>query len=679
MKLRTSNKVMKLRDYQLDIVDRTIKAIGSTLIQAPTGSGKTLIAKTITQQHSDSSKKSLFLAPKLNLLQQTYEAFKELNPQVIHGSKSFDTNANAFVSTIQTMSRRVELIQSMDFDYIFFDEYHYGSDGKMQQVIKDAHNGHMVGLSATPYDTDGKLLTDGFDNIIDDYDAKYMVNNKYLTPIIPFKIHNPDLTKIKRVAGDYDKKELDVRLNNPSEILTVVSLTKDVMVKRKKCITFCINISHAEMMTAIYNENGVTSKYLHSKMKREEQENIIQEFKDDVFKNLVSVDMITTGFDVPSVDTIVLSRPTQSQNLYKQMIGRGMRLSEGKTDCHLLDCGGVITRLGMPLDPIVYMSKGKSNKAPYKCSECDTSIPRKTTIVNHKEPISKCPVCKDEKIWDTDTLTSCNSCNRLYSYSDNKEFYTFTADTITLNCMCGEDTTTGIDDDYGDIDILSMMVLTDKQTDIVIDNFMNQCSNTDEVFIENGREYIKSRDSVMYFVDYSVEAEEMLSHKSKKIAELYTDREEKYITNNLVKKIRTDIVSKSGDMEVFDNLKIPRLLNQYVWIHNNYEFRYPQCYSEFVECEKQMDINIETTNLTAKTFAKHLKLNHTDKWKEYKMLAKIGKMRDKYVEYVFNEIGMKKQTIKNSFRTRSENIKRQEGRPITEAELKSFAEYLVKN
>ena len=147
------NKI-ELRDYQKDIITRAIKSKGNILIQAPTGSGKTVIAEEIVKFHKDADKKTLFLAPKINLLEQTAKAFANLNPQIIHGSnkEDIDTQAHSFVSTIQTISRRVDFLSSMNFDYIIFDEMHYGVKGKMQEIIKNIHKGKIIGLSATPYD-----------------------------------------------------------------------------------------------------------------------------------------------------------------------------------------------------------------------------------------------------------------------------------------------------------------------------------------------------------------------------------------------------------------------------------------------------------------------------------------------------------------------------------------------
>lgn len=453
-----------LRPYQKDIVDRANKSTRNVLIQAPTGAGKTFIAQNIVQHNKSKNKRSLFLAPKLNLLDQTAKAFADLNPQVIHGSnkKELDKNSYAFVSTIQTMSRRPELLESMKFDYIILDEMHYGAKGKMQEVIKNAHAGRIIGLSATPYDSDGKLLTEDFHTIINDYDARYMVDNDYLVDILSYEAYTPNLQGVKTKQGDWDMVELDHRFNTPEAIAKVVSVTKDVVKQRDRAIAFCINISHAEAMTDAYLEAGINAAVTHSKLSKEIQNKRLQMYKDGEIKVLVSVDQLTTGFDVPATDTIVLARATQSQNLYKQIIGRALRVSPetNKTHAVLLDCGGVVSRLGLPLEPIVFKPKKPRVQTPYSCEECGSTAPRETSIINdNKDLVSICPTCNHTKTWENNLMYHCQECKRYYSYTSNKSLFNFEDSNYYINCICGNKI------DLGSISDLSIefKILRDKE------------------------------------------------------------------------------------------------------------------------------------------------------------------------------------------------------------------------
>jgi len=177
-----SNKI-KLREYQQDIVTQTIKSNKHTLIQVPTGGGKTVISRFIAFDLSyKQNKQILFVAPKLVLMEQTLKAFKDINPQKVHGSEYYNPKHKVLVSTLQTASRREELQP----DVIIIDEIHHGYDGSMiEKLIQNKPNTRVIGLSATPYDRKGKLLK-GFELILDKYDMNYMIEHNFLVGLKPY-------------------------------------------------------------------------------------------------------------------------------------------------------------------------------------------------------------------------------------------------------------------------------------------------------------------------------------------------------------------------------------------------------------------------------------------------------------------------------------------------------------
>jgi superfamily II DNA/RNA helicase len=202
-----------------------------------------------------------------------------------------------------------------------------------------------------------------------------MIKNNYLVGLKSYqlvKIYNLD--KVRVTGGDYNLSELSKIVSNNQTILEIVNTTFDYIHKYKKAIVFAVDINHSELLTKAYQHEGFTAKALHSKMTTEEINKEIELFKNNETKILVSVLMLTTGFDVPDADVAVIARPTKSQNLYKQMIGRVLRLAEGKTHAILLDCGNVIENLGMPLDPI------------------------KERAIEETENVNRCKKCKSENL-----------------------------------------------------------------------------------------------------------------------------------------------------------------------------------------------------------------------------------------------------------------------------------------
>lgn len=435
--------MLKSYPYQEDIINKTVMSRDNTLIMLPTGGGKTHIASVVADRTRKTHGKVLFLAPKLNLLNQTIDSFSALNPQKIHGSSSFDEKGDVFVSTIQTMSRRPEMLEKMDFDTIIIDEVHFGDNGKMQEVIKTSHSGKIVGLSATPYDSTGKLLS-GYKTIIDDYDMNYLIKKKFLTPVEALCPFSVDLKGIKITAGEYNIKELDYRMSSAKMIAMTVDATADIIKTKNKTIIFCVSIEHAEKITKAYRKIFKAKKInkkiktLHSKVDDSLRDQILDDFSNPNGKIdiLISVDMITTGFNAPPTDCMVIARPTRSQNLYKQMVGRGTRNFPGKKYCLMIDCGNVVENLGMPLDPIRIIEKKKTEVDEVRsCSCCGSYKTRVLQEDGYGGLLKVCPVCGgDEEEYLGENIDSCRRCNFMHTYSSHEKNYIINKFGIALKC-----------------------------------------------------------------------------------------------------------------------------------------------------------------------------------------------------------------------------------------------------
>lgn len=423
--------IKQLRPYQQDIVNQTVKSDKSTLIQIPTGGGKTFIAKHIIMDLINHyNQQVLFVAPKIVLMEQTMEEFKGLRPQIIHGNRKFDKNHHLFISTIQTASRR-----ELNPDVIIIDEIHYGFDGKMiEKLIKDKENVRIIGLSATPYDKNGRVLN-GFNLILDKYDMKYMIKHIFLVPLKSYVLTRPNLKNVKVIAGDYDLKQLGEVVCDNNTILEIVQTTKEFINNSKKTIVFAVDIAHAELLSKAYEAEGFRTKALHSNLTKDEINKILNDFKNGYnnIKILVSVLMLTTGFDVPDTDCAVIARPTKSQNLYKQMVGRVLRTAPNKTNAILLDCGNVIENLGMPLEPIRII-EGYEIVNQLKCFKCG-SINIKLTKIDDIL-YWQCQDCNNLEEVKQGSY-ECESCHQLHNYESN--FITIN-NKLFLNCDCGYQT-----------------------------------------------------------------------------------------------------------------------------------------------------------------------------------------------------------------------------------------------
>lgn len=426
----------EIKDYQQDIVNQVISMDASTLIQLPTGSGKTFIAKLIALELTSKDQRVLFVTPQENLMEQTMEEFKSLRPQKVHGALRYDPHHLISISTNQTAKNRKDLKPNV----IIVDEIHYGYSGKMLAELKEANpNSRIIGLSATPYDKDGDLLK-GFEIVLDDYDVKYMIEHNHLVDIEAYtavrKGLHEELSKIRNIiAGDYAPNELDKLMGNPQAVLEVVNATKEHIEKSKKTIVFAVNIKHAELLTEAYKKEGFSCEILHSKIDKKLNKEVVERFRKGYIKILVSVNMITTGFDVPDTDMAVIARPTKSQNLYKQMVGRIMRLAPNKTYATLLDCGGVIKNLGNPTDPIQERVKSEGGNGKHLCSFCGSQrlYPKNINEKNYWV----CSDCGGKKEAKEARPYRCEACRTSYGRNAN---LLLDEEALTLICNCGHHT-----------------------------------------------------------------------------------------------------------------------------------------------------------------------------------------------------------------------------------------------
>lgn len=404
---------MELRPYQIDIINQTIHSDKSTLIQVPTGGGKTVIARAIIDHLiHEQYKQVLFVAPKIILMEQTAKVFRNLNAHVVHGTRNYNKKQKVLVSTIQTACKR-----DINPDIIIIDEVHFGFDGKMlETLLKDKPHTRIIGLSATPYDQNGKLLQ-GFDLILNHYDMKYMIDNRYLVNLKSKKLVKIlNLDKVNVTGGDYNLKALSKIMCTNRTVLEIVDSTGEYIFHYKKTIVFAVDIDHAELLAQAYRDRGLITEAVHSNLPKETALKYIKAFEKGDIKVLVSVAMLTTGFDVPDTDIAVIARPTKSQNLYKQMVGRVLRTVEDGTKTHalLLDCGNVIDELGDPLDPIREKQTKENSKSSKKCEICGSD---KISLI-HKidQSFWECKTCKHLQAIEKGSY-ECKVCKRTYTHN----------------------------------------------------------------------------------------------------------------------------------------------------------------------------------------------------------------------------------------------------------------------
>jgi len=389
---------MKLRDYQQEAVDAvfsywerapsTPDRPASPLVVMPTGSGKSpTLGETTRRLVQDFGCRVLIATHRAELITQDARAVRSIWPDAplaIYsaglGRKEVD---QITICGVQSMVRGVSKLGHIDVTII--DEAHLLSPEdatSYQRMIASLRSTNadmrVLGYTATPYRLGQGYLTEGdsalFTAVAYDVDVKRLINGGWLSPVVTGYVREQiNLTDVGIRMGEFAAKDLEMACDVDKINGIVADDVKGALDGgRTSAMIFGTSVAHAKRLRNEMHMRGVSCDVITGETERSQRDEIIGRFKARKLSVLSSCDVLTTGFDAPVVDVLALVRPTMSPSLYVQMVGRGMRIAEGKTDCLLLDYAGNIARHG-PIDDVRVKPKGKKSdgEAPTKiCPKC---------------------------------------------------------------------------------------------------------------------------------------------------------------------------------------------------------------------------------------------------------------------------------------------------------------------
>jgi len=312
------------------------------LVVAATGVGKTFLAAF----DSMDSETILFVAHREEILNQAYQTFAKVRGEqelgrFYNGYK--DTAKKVIFASIQTLSRKenMHLFEKDFFDYICVDELHHGVAKTYSKVMEYFVPKFLLGLTATPHRLDQKDVFAICDyNSVYEVDLFTSINRGWLVPYKYYGIYDVTVNydNVHFMNGKYVEKELEkaLMIQNRAELV----LTHYKRYKRKRALAFCSNINHAEYMAEYFVEKGIKSICIHSDQSRKhymERNTGIKRLEEGDIEVVFSVDMLSEGVDIASLDLLLFLRPTESPVVFLQQLGRGLRLSEGKSHVRVLD------------------------------------------------------------------------------------------------------------------------------------------------------------------------------------------------------------------------------------------------------------------------------------------------------------------------------------------------------
>lgn len=356
-----------LRPYQYDAVEAGIEVFNSKkkrngVIVAPTGSGKSLIIASIAKELSGHT---LVFQPNVEILKQNLQKTKDFgfdDVGVFSASAGRKDFGKITFGTIGSVINRQN--EFGHFDNIIIDECHeVNAKGGMYKDFIDQNGGRVLGLTATPYRmyafnerTTGNQMAVAqflhrkkdkvFNKICHVTQVREMYENGYLCPI-DYHIDTAYLhseIELNSTGRDFNQqalKEYNRKQNLVKKVAEAISEHQP-----NHTLVFCVFVEEAERLSAQLEQLGITSAAISAKTPKKEREQMLADFRSGKIRVMTNVGVLTTGFDFPQLDCVILARPTQSVALYYQMVGRGVRIAEGKEAFKLIDICGNVKRFG---------------------------------------------------------------------------------------------------------------------------------------------------------------------------------------------------------------------------------------------------------------------------------------------------------------------------------------------
>ena len=353
----------RLYDYQIKDLNRIFDVMDeeddkfNLLYQLPTGGGKTVIFSEIVRRYIEKhNKKVVILTHRIELCRQTSNVltgFKVKNKVINSKVKTLpdQDDYKCFVAMVETLNNR---LSDKDFELnnvglVIIDEAHYNS---FRKLFKFFENCFILGVTATPLSSNIKLpMKNNYDKLIVGDDIATLINNGFLATADLYH-YDVGLTTLKiGINGDYTVKSSEALYTNTlmqSKLLTAY----EELAKGKKTLIFNNGIYTSKEVYYTFKKAGYNVKHLDNTASKQERKDILKWFKNTPDAVLTSVSILTTGFDEPTVESIILNRATRSLTLYFQMIGRGSRIFKDRNTFQVIDLGNNIARFGPWSQPV---------------------------------------------------------------------------------------------------------------------------------------------------------------------------------------------------------------------------------------------------------------------------------------------------------------------------------------
>jgi len=359
------------------------------LLVAPTGSGKTVMAAELIRRAVARGERCMFLAPRRELVHQTCDKLGALGVAhgvLLAGDSRQDTYARVQVASVDTLLSRMVRRRRLTlppFEWLLIDEAHLGVTRARAALLDHWPDARRVGMTATPARRDGRALGVFYDDLIEAATPAALVASGHLVPARYFSVSEPDLSRVRTVAGEYHAKDLDHAVNRAELIGDVVAHWL-AHAPLRRSVVFATSIAHSVALATEFRAHGVAAEHVDASTPQDERAATFDRFRAGGTQVLTNCFLASYGFDLPELACVVMARPTKSLTLYLQMLGRGLRRAEGKADCLVLDHAGNVHRHGFATDDRAWTLAGDFALVP----------PEKRTGERGEGRNLTCPECR---------------------------------------------------------------------------------------------------------------------------------------------------------------------------------------------------------------------------------------------------------------------------------------------
>lgn len=343
-----------MRDYQREAIAAVLQTrragIRRMVVVLPTGAGKTVIFSELVRL---ARRPVLVLAHRSELVEQAADKIRwalgddprAAKVAVEQADRRAPEDALVIVASIRSLrdNRLSRLLQDRQFGLIVYDECHHATAEDNQRVLRQLGafdpqwEGTLLGFTATPQRADGQGLDLVFERIAYSRTLPDLIRAGFLVPLRGFRVETAaDLSDVQTTQSDLDEASLEEAIDIEDRNALVARSIQE-LARGRRTLAFCVTVRHARNLMRALNAVGVPAGMVWGDMKADDRAAVLAAFREGRLQAVTNVGVLTEGFDDPGVACVAMARPTRSEGLYAQCVGRGTRLFDGKTDCLVLD------------------------------------------------------------------------------------------------------------------------------------------------------------------------------------------------------------------------------------------------------------------------------------------------------------------------------------------------------